>query len=147
MLVPIEAARQRGNSLMIRLPALLLLTCALWCAGCSDPRERAHGQLRKGGAERLRHDAALLYKDLFSRSNGRDFTEIWYKEWPSSFKQCAPLHVGAYLDGFCIAMQGAGRFESGLFIVPQSMDHEPKPTHHARFERLSDGVYWYSFGD
>ena len=132
---------------MNSLRVLLLLACALLWQGCGDRRQRAERQLRKGGAERLRHDAAVLYKNTFARHGRPAFVEIWYKEWPPSFQTLAPRHVGAYLDGIIIALKTGDHSEEGLFVVPQSMDLEPKVAPGTTYRRLAEGVYWYSFSD
>jgi len=125
---------------------LLIFGCVLLEAGCApNPRKRAEAELRHGAAEQLRLDAARLYKDTFSGHGRPDFVEVWYKEWPASFEKLRPLHVGVYHDGISIALQTHDGGESGLYIVPQSMEHQPTDERGAKFEQLADGVFWYSF--
>jgi hypothetical protein len=130
---------------MIASRVVLLLACALLSTACTNPRTRAERQLGKGGAERLRHDAAIIYKNLFAGHGKPDFVEIWFKNWPPSFQKLAPLHVGAYLDGISIALQASSENEAGLYIVPESMDNEPRGAPGATFTKLREGIYWYSF--
>lgn len=130
---------------MNSLRVLLLLACALLAQGCGDRRQKAERQLRHGGYELLRHDAAVLYKDIFARHGRPDFIEVWYKDWPRSFQKLAPRHVGAYLDGLTIALATGDHGEAGLFVIPESMVHEPRDARGVTYRRLADGVYWYSF--
>jgi hypothetical protein len=127
-------------------PLHLLLLLALFCAGCTDVRERAEEQLRQQSPELLRKEAAMLYKEKFS-SHGNEYLVIRPVEWPASFKAFAPTRVGAYLDGITLTIQTKDRLESGLYIVPQSMDYTPRDTPRAVFRKMADGIYWYSFGD
>lgn len=102
--------------------------------------------MREGAAPALRHDAAILYKDMFAATGKPDFVEVWFKNWPKSFQKLRPLHVGAYRDGFIIALHANDRGESGLYIVPESMEYEPQSKPGSQFQRIADGIYWYSFG-
>ncbi len=124
----------------------LLLLLALFCAGCSDPRTRAMKLLRNGGAERLRYDAALICKATFG-GHGAAFVVIRPRNWPASFHAFAPRRVGAYQDGVTLALGTSHDLDRGLYIVPQSMDHEPRVAPGTRYEKIADGIYWYSFGD
>lgn len=130
---------------MIPFRVLLILACALLALGCSDPLREAEKRLRQGGTEQLRHDAALLHKSIYSAHVKPVFVEVWYKEWPKSFQQYNPLHVGAYLDGVSLALAASDHGERGLFIVPQSMDIEPVNTSRASYRKISEGIYWYTF--
>ena len=38
-----------------------------------------------------------------------------------------------------------GGFESGLYVIPDQMEIEPRSAGRAHFERIADGIYWYSF--
>lgn len=125
--------------------ALLLLACALFCAGCADPRGRAEAALKNGGAAQLRRDAALLYKEMYSASGRADFAEVSFKKWPKSFQKLRPLHVGAYRDGFTIPLRAIDGGEAGLYVVPESMDYEPKAAPGVSFERLQEGIFWFRF--
>ena len=132
---------------MISLRLLFLLACAVLAQGCGDRRPRAERSLRKGEAEQLRHDAARLYKEFYSRHGRPDFNEVWYKDWPRSFQKLAPRHVGAYLQGFSIALKTGHQREEGLFVVPESMDIEPRAESGVSYRKIADGVYWYTFGE
>ena len=123
---------------------ILTLLCAVFLAGCAGPRDKAIKTLDRVGAEKLRHDAAVLYKDLFA-GRGPDLTVLKPGQWPKSFEAFHPLYVGAYLDGFVCALRKGEDTESGIYIIPSGMEHEPRNTDRASYERLSDGIYWYSF--
>ena len=123
---------------------LLLLACGLAVAGCADPRTRAEAALQRVGAEQVRQDAALLYKDTFA-GRGTDFLVLRRSSWPPSFERFQPLRVGAYPDGFSLAIKADADTEAGLYIVPLHMEHVPTGPASAHFHRLAEGVYWYSF--
>jgi hypothetical protein len=125
---------------------VFFLACALLLPACNNPRQRAESQLRNGGDIRLRHDAAMIYKDLFAGTGKPDFVEVWYRDWPTSFQRLAPLHVGAYHDGVIIALRASLDNESGLYIIPESMDKVPNGERGSTFIKLREGIYWYSFG-
>ncbi len=129
-----------------RVLLLLLIASALLWQGCSDRRGTALRQLKKVGAERLRLDAALIYKDMFARHGRPDFIEVWYKDWPPSFQKFSPIHVGAYIDGFTIALETGRQGEAGIFVIPATMEHEPATAHGISYQRITEGIYWYSFG-
>jgi hypothetical protein len=126
--------------------ALTVIAFALTLAACSDPRERAGKTLEKVGSEPLRRDAALLYKRLFA-GRGTDFVVVRAKDWPESFQRFTPVRVGAYPDGISLALESKDKGEAGIYIVPATMDHQPSAAHGGTFQRLADGIYWYSFGD
>lgn len=97
-------------------------------------------------AAQLRLDAALLHKRIFA-GHGTDFVLVRAAEWPASFRSFAPMRVSAYPDGVGLTLAAKSDHESGLYIVPASMDHSPSASHGSKFQRLADGIYWYSFGD
>jgi hypothetical protein len=127
-------------------PPLLAAAFAFALAACSNPRERAGKAIEKVGPAQLRRDAALLYKRLFA-GHGTDFVVVRAKDRPESFRPFSPIRVGAYPDGISLALESKDGGESGLYLVPATMEHQPSAAHGGRFERMADGVYWYSFGD
>ena len=131
---------------MSKLHSFTLGLCASLICGCADPRSRAEGTLRAVGAETLRKDAAVLYKQLFA-GRGTDFIVVRASQWPASFKRFAPVRVGAYPDGLSLALNVDADSESGLYVVPLHMDHTPSGAARAKFHKLADGIYWYSFAD
>jgi hypothetical protein len=113
-------------------------------AGCSSPRRKAERVLEKVGTARLREQAALMYKDLFA-GEAPAYAAIKRNDWPALFRAFEPQQVGAYRDGFALALMRTRDRESGLYIIPALMDVEPRATKRSRFERIDEGVYWYSF--
>ena len=131
---------------MSKLFRFILAACVASVLGCADPRSRAEATLRAVGAEALRKDAAVLYKQLFA-GRGTDFIVVRASQRPASFKRFAPVRVGAYPDGLSLALRVDADSESGLYVVPLHMDHTPSGAAGAKFHKLADGIYWYSFAD
>lgn len=129
--------------MFIRLPILLCLL-ALATAGCMSPRRQATAVLKTVGPAALRNEAAILYKDLFA-SKAPDVVSVKNTEWRASFRAFEPKKVGAYSDGFALALQIDGDIESGLYVIPAQMDVKPRPKPGTRFEQITDGIYWYTF--
>jgi hypothetical protein len=132
---------------------LLLLLCLLvlaggltaaWLMHTTSPRQHAEVVLRTVGPEHLRDAAAGLYKDMFA-SIAPDYTAMKEAMWPPQFSAFKPDHVGAYRDGFALSLVSGHGLESGIYVIPAHSDFQPRATAHARFERMADGVYWYSF--
>lgn len=129
---------------MSTLRALFAATFAFALAACAEPREAALIRMQSVGPERLRRDAARLYKDVFA-ARSPEFVPVRITQWPASFRRLVPLHVGAYPDGFAIALEQDGDNESGLYVIPDSIDRLPSDTARAQFEPIEDGVFWYTF--
>lgn len=120
----------------------IFLVVALFLTACTDPRKTAQTQIHEIGVPRLRYDAALLYKQLFAGPT-TEYLTLKPSQWPASFKLLAPRQVGASLDGFTLALTGEATRESGIHITPTGMTLAPKATH-AKFEKIADGIHWYS---
>ena len=120
----------------------LLAVLILLLPACSDPRADAQKQLHEIGIPRLRYDAALLYKQLYAGPTA-DYIPLKPSQWPPSFRQLAPRQIGATREGFTFTLSGKASSESGLHICPTGMTTTPHATH-AHYERLEDGIYWYS---
>ncbi len=123
---------------------LLLSALVAMAPACSSRRSSAEEKLDAVGVDELRREAALLYKNVFA-STAPSFVTVKPKDWPASFRAFAPKHVGAYRDGFSLALETDDAAEAGLYIVPQHMEVSPNPGRNAKFERIRDGIYWYSF--
>jgi len=129
----------RATACLGMIGALLVL------AGCgADHRQTAEKTLREIGPTALRRDAAGFYKQLFVAPTGQYFLPK-LDHCPSSFQRFHPLRVRAYADGFGLALADVRGLEEGLYVVPLGMDNAPRASRHAIFERIDDGLYWYSF--
>lgn len=131
---------------MIRHSGFLPLVSfvALGLGGCDTPRQKAERLLAKLDTDKLRHEAALMSKVLYA--GGAPLSpNLKPADWPPSFRPLAPLEVTAYPDGFSLLIERQGLSYSGIYIVPASMDVEPRTRDRAHFERIRDGIYWYTF--
>lgn len=127
----------------LRLVLLLLFACAL--AGCGkSSREKAEERLRQSDVAALRQQAAVLYKNMHA-SAGPNYVVIKQSGWPPAFAAFGPTQVGAYLDGFTLAVEKSGGREAGIYVIPAQMDVVPRSSDRAHFEPIIDGIYWYSF--
>lgn len=93
---------------------------------------------------RLREEAALIYKNLFA-GGAPAYATIKRDDWPALFRVFEPENVGVYRDGFALALVRSRDRESGLYVIPAHMEVEPRGTPRTRFERIDEGIYWYSF--
>ncbi len=122
---------------------LHLLLVALVFVGCSQsPEDLAKARLRGVPLHDLRWEAALLYRKIYS-TPGSAFAVVPASQWPATFKQIAPMRVGAYRDGFALALAGEGASETGLHIVPDGIENPPAPLGAVRFEQITAGIYFY----
>ena len=121
-----------------------LLLAALVLSGCGSPRKSAEAALRKVGTDRVRKEAAVFYKNLFAGPAPTFFT-IKLNDCPPAFQALAPLHVGAYPDGFSLAKVRTAEAEEGYYVIPFGMDIVPVSKNRAHFTPLTEGVYWYRF--
>jgi hypothetical protein len=122
---------------------VILSLLAFIASGCSV-RRKAEKTLARTNHALLREEAAVLYKQTFA-GTAPSFSAIKPDDWPATFRAFTPRHVGAFKDGFSLALKLEGGVESGLYIVPKFMDVKPNPGRRAKFEKLGDGIYWYSF--
>jgi hypothetical protein len=121
-----------------------LIILAILIAGCENRRERAKQDVRRIGEARLRKEVAQFYKNLYAEHR-KTFTTVAPENWTPAFNEIKPLRITAYADGFAFCLERNGDAESGLYIIPLAMEHAPAPTAWASYERLSEGIYWYSF--
>ncbi len=124
--------------------AFLICITALSVSACTDTRSRALATVKRVKPVSLRKDAAVFYKNIFAEHRKTNFV-VSPQYWSWSFSELHPERITAYPDGFAICLESLGDAESGLYIVPLGMDHDPAPTHWASFEKLSEGIFWYSF--
>jgi hypothetical protein len=132
---------------------LLILSLLVIAGGCltaayfirvTSPRWRAEKVLFQIGPEPLREAAARLYKDQFA-AHVADYLTLKDNQCPSQFSAFKPNYVGAYRDGFALALTSDQKSEAGIYVIPAHTDLQPRVTSRWRYERLADGVYWYSF--
>ena len=128
-----------------RFQSMLLCALAASFSSCSSsPRKTAEKKLKRIGAERVRAEAAVFYKNMFAGVS-TTFVTIKTEDCPATFRMFNPQYVVGYRDGFSLALERGPSGESGLHIVPSQMDVLPSSGQGARFERIADGIYWYSF--
>ena len=116
----------------------LSLLSVMLCSGCKDPRRAALNTLKTQGASRLREDAQLLA----AKANGTAF-EITSEMLPASFVSFHPVAVRYYAPGYGILVTKWVSKESGVYVVPPASTFQPKDTSNVRYEKISDGIYWY----
>lgn len=124
--------------------SLALATLTVAVGSCTRPERKARGVLQRVGAGALRQQAAVLYKDLFAAPKTGLIT-IKRGDWPAGFALFEPLSVGAYRDGFALALERGSERESGIYVIPAQMDVQPRGTQRTHFERIEEGIYWYVF--
>jgi hypothetical protein len=124
-----------------------LLALALLGGGCdrNPARARAVKELGTADLTRLRFDAAVIYKNAFA-ARGPELVRVPETSWPKSFRAFSPSRVTVYQDGIALGLAQLADRESGLWIIPEGMTHDPAATPRATFHELRDGVYWYEFG-
>lgn len=120
-----------------------LLLFVVFASGCARPHDEAEQRALEVGVPTLRAAAAVLYKDHFAVA-GADFRPIPASRWPPAFLKLKPWHVAGYLDGFAVALEVRGSAQSGLYIIPEGMEHAPAPNPRVRFLQLQPGLYWYA---
>ena len=129
---------------MIVRRAIPILLFTLLLAGCSDSRGRAIKAVKRMKEDQLRKELAVYYKNIFAEHR-KTIATMSQQYWSYSISQLHPEKVTAYPDGFAICLESTGDSESGLYVIPLGMEVEPKPTAWASYEKLSEGIFWYSF--
>jgi hypothetical protein len=124
------------------LPPLASLA-ALALAACGGPRAEALSRLRKSDVNELRTDVARLHTQYFAAQT-QTFFPLTPIAWPASTKRMKPIRLNLYHDGLAIALRQEPGNEFGLHIVPPGMKDPPQPTPYISYERIEDGIYYYS---
>ena len=124
--------------------ALPIFIFTLLLAACSDSRGRAMKTIKQMKQDQLRKDCALFYKNIFAEHR-KTIAMVNQAYWSNSIAQLHPEKVTAYPDGFALCLESTGDSESGLYVIPLGMEVEPKATAWASYEKLSEGIFWYSF--
>ena len=122
---------------------LLLLLSILSLSGCTDPRSISLSRLRSTEAAELRTEAARLYTRLFP-AVGPVFIPIQPEEWPASLVKLRPLRMNLYRDGLAISLQSRPGFEYGLHIIPVGIADDLKSTDRTQYEKLQEGIYYFT---
>src|SRR5436190_6379629 len=108
-----------------RFQSMSLCALAASFSSCSSsPRKTAERTLERIGADRVRAEAAVFYKDMFAGVS-TTFVAIKAEDCPATFRVFNPQYVIGYRDGFSLALQRGPSGESGLHIVPAQMDVLP----------------------
>ena len=128
---------------MRSLRCCLPLLAALLCTACDSPRDDATRRLRNVAVADLQTDAARLHTQFFAAPS-QDYFPLKPEQWPESTKKLRPLRIGLYRDGLAIALREEPGVEFGLHIVPRGVPEPPAPTPYTHYERLEEGVYWYT---
>jgi hypothetical protein len=115
-----------------------ILFSFLLISACKDARRDALSILNTQSATRLREDARLLA----AKSGGTAF-EVAPELLPASFRAFAPVVVRYYEPGYGILVTKWISHETGIYVLPTASIYQPQSTPNVRYEKISDGVYWY----
>jgi hypothetical protein len=122
---------------------LLLLLLALLAGGCGNPRDEAAARLRSVPAVELRNDAARLHTQFLS-APGQQHVPLMPFHWPESTKKLEPVRVNLYRDGLAIALRLEPGVEFGIHVLPLGVNAPPAASPHVQYERIEDGIYFYT---
>ena len=122
-------------------PLLLLAMFSL--AACSDPRSTSLSRLRQADAAELRTEVARLYTRLFP-APGLTLVPVRPEQWPAALLKLRPLRMNLYRDGLAVSLQAAPGIEYGLHILPVGARDELKSTERTQYEKLQDGIYYFT---
>ena len=121
----------------------LPLLTALLLTACGDPRTDTLARLQTANASALRIDVARFHTQFFQTPD-QDYLPLKSNWWSESVRKLKPLRVGLYRDGLAVALREEPGCEFGLHIVPQGVARPPSPSPFVEYERIEDGVYWYT---
>lgn len=127
------------SPLMLRL--FLIFAFAI-LTSCTDPITQAKNRLKDVDKHALRMDAAKLYKQIYA-TPGADFLILKQTLWPENFNALRPIRVNCYRDGFTIALTDDSIHETGLHVQPLGITRPPT-SGSVKYERIEEGIYWYS---
>ena len=131
------------NSTPMHLLRLLLFLAMLPLAACNDPRSNSLSRLRHADAAGLRAEVAQLTVKLRPPA-GPELVPIQPELWPVGLLKLRPLRLNLYRDGLAVSLQAAPGFEYGLHIVAVGADAQLKSTERTRYEKLQDGIYYFT---
>ena len=122
---------------------LLIIIATLSLAACTDPRTNSLSRLHHADAAVLRTEAAKLHAQLLAAS-GPALIPIRPEQWPTALLKLRPLRMNLYHDGLAISLQASPGFEYGLHILPTGATDELKSTDRTQYEKLQDGIYYFT---
>ena len=122
---------------------LLPLICALSLSACSDPRSDSLARLHRSEVAELRAEVARLYTRLFP-APGLTFIPVRAELWPVALVKLHPLRMNLYRDGIAVSLQASPGFEYGLHIEPTGATDALKSTERTQYEKLQDGIYYFT---
>ena len=131
------------NSAPMQIFRLLLLLAMLPLAACGDPRSHSLSRLRNADVAGLRAEVAQLTAKLLPPA-GPELVPIQPELWPAAFVKLRPLRMNLYRDGLAVSLQAAPGLEYGLHIVPAGASAELKSTERTQYEKLQDGIYYFT---
>lgn len=121
----------------------LLLLAALSLASCTDPRSNSLSILRHADAAELRMEVARLHTRMFP-APGPTLIPIRPEIWPAAFLKLRPLRLNLYRDGLAVSLQASPGFEYGLHILSTGANDPLKSTERTQYEKLQDGIYYFT---
>ena len=131
------------NSTPMHLLRPLFLLAILTLASCTHPRSNSLSRLRHADAAGLRAEVAQLTVKLLPAA-GPEFVPIQPELWPVALVKLRPLRLNLYRDGLAVSLQAAPGCEYGLHIVAAGADAQLKSTERTRYEKLQDGIYYFT---
>ena len=131
------------NANPMSLLRVLLLLAALPFAACTDPRSNALSRLRHADVAELHADVARLYTRLFL-APGSTVVAVRPEMWPAGILKLRPLRMNLYRDGLAVTLHAAPGFEYGFHIAPSSTTEPPKSTDRTQYEKLQDGICYFT---
>ena len=122
---------------------LLLLLAMLPLAACSDPRSSSLSRLRGADVPTLRAEVAQLTARLLPPA-GPEFAPVQPELWPVALVKLRPLRLNLYRDGLAVSLAASPGVEYGLHIVPSGASEEVKSTVRTQYEKVQDGIYYFT---
>lgn len=122
---------------------ILPLIAAATLTACTDPRSTSLSRLRDSDAAALRTETANLTAQLFP-APGPTLVPVRPEIWPPALLKLRPIRMNLYRNGLAVSLQSAPGYEYGLHIVPAGAGAELKSTERTQYERLQDGIYYFT---
>ncbi len=122
---------------------LLLLFAALALPACTDPRRISLSRLEGVKAADLRAEVAQLHASLLA-APGPALVPVTPETWPASLLKLRPLRMNLYRDGLAVSLRSAPGYEYGLHIVRAGASEDLKSTERTQYEKIQDGIYYFT---